>query len=241
MFLYGFLGASAPNIVAKATALWFDEKRIALANALINVAWSLGSMSASMFSATALSPALGSWRQVMFFWAAPCLLAGLLWLFTGREPAKGEVHQVTNVTAPFRQALAHVMHVKQVWVIGLITLAHYGATMGFMGSLAIYLRNIGWTTTAADSAFTALNGVGTLGVIPMVLLSDKIKSRKGNVALSIITFTGLLALFPFVITPGIWLLIIVVGFLRAGAPSIINVMVFESEGIGRVAAAPQWD
>ena len=232
MFLYGFLGASAPNIVAKATALWFDEKRIALANALVNVAWSLGSISASMFSATVLSPALGSWRQVMFFWAAPCFLAGLLWLFTGREPAKGEVHQVTNVTAPFRQALAHVMRVKQVWVIGLITLAHYGATMGFTGYLAIYLRNIGWTTTAADSAFTALNGVGTLGVIPMVLLSDKIKSRKGILALSIITFTGLLALIPFVNTMGIWLLIIVVGFLRAGAPSIINVMVFESEGIG---------
>jgi NNP family nitrate/nitrite transporter-like MFS transporter len=232
MFLYGLLGATAPNIVAKVTALWFDAKRIAMANAIVMVSWSLGSIASSMTSATLLSPALGSWRQVMFFWAVPCFLLGFVWLFTGREPEKGEVHQITNVTTPFRQALAHVIRVKQVWVIGLLTLAHYGCSMGFMGYLALYLRNIGWSNTAADGAFSVMNGVGTLGVIPMVLLSDKIKSRKAVLAISIIVFTAMLALLPFVNTAGIWLLLILTGFLRAGAPSIINVMVFESEGIG---------
>jgi MFS family permease len=232
MFLYGIFGASTPNIVAKVTAQWFDAKRIALANAFTNVIWSLGSMAGTMFSATTLSPALGSWRQVMYFWAVPCLILGLLWLFTGREPAKGEVHQVTNVTAPFRQALAHVMRSKQVWIIGLLTLAHYGATMGFMGYMAIYLREIGWTPAAADSALTVFSGVGIIGAIPMVLFSNKINSRKGTLALTITIFTAMLALFPFVSTRGIWLLIIIVGFLRSGGPSIVNVMIFESEGIG---------
>ncbi|HTY82268.1 MAG TPA: MFS transporter [Dehalococcoidales bacterium] len=232
MFLYGIFSGTASNVVTKATALWFDEKRIALANALVNVMWSLGSITATMTSATVLSPALGGWREVLFFWAAPCFIAGLLWLFTGRDPAKGEIHKAANEQVPFKQAMLHVMGVKQVWIIGLVCLAHYGATMGCVGYMAIYLRNIGWSTTAADSAFTVLNGVGTLGIIPMVMLSDRLKSRKAILGLAIVTFTMMLALFPFVNAAGIWLLLIVVGFLRAGAPSMISVMIFETEGIG---------
>ena len=84
MFLFGLLSASTPSIVAKVTALWFSGQRLALANALINVAWSLGAMSATMFSATALSPWLGSWRGVMFFWAYPAPR----WAWYGYSPAR---------------------------------------------------------------------------------------------------------------------------------------------------------
>jgi predicted MFS family arabinose efflux permease len=232
MFLYGFFSGPTPNIVAKVTAQWFDAKRIAMANALIMVAWSLGSMAATMFSATMLSPALGGWQRVMFFWAAPCLVLGLLWLFTGREPKKNESQQDTTITVPFRQALTHVMRVKQVWMLGVLSLTFYGATIAFMGYLAIYLRNIGWTATAADSALTVANGLGIIGTIPMVLLSDKIGSRKGILYFSIGVFTTMLALISFLNTTGVWILLVIVFFLRAGVPSIINVMVFESEGIG---------
>ncbi|MGD0795582.1 MAG: MFS transporter, partial [Dehalococcoidales bacterium] len=128
MFLFGLLSASTPNTVAKVTALWFSGQRLALANALINVAWSLGSMSATMFSATAISPWLGSWRGVMFFWAVPCTALGLVWLFTGREPAKNEAPEAQAVTVPFREALSQVAHIKDVWIIGLLTFAHFGAT-----------------------------------------------------------------------------------------------------------------
>lgn len=232
MFLFGLLSASTPGVVAKATALWFSGQRLALANALINVAWSLGAMSATMFSATTLSPWLGSWRGVMFFWSVPCAALGLVWLFTGHEPAKNEVPEVAAVTIPFREALSHVAHIKDVWIIGLLTLAHFGATMGFMGYLPLYLRNSGWTTTAADSSITVLNGVGTLGIIPMVLLSDKIRSRKVILAISIISLTAILALLPYVNSTGVWLLIIIGGFLRSGGPSMINVMIFETKGVG---------
>jgi MFS transporter, NNP family, nitrate/nitrite transporter len=232
MFLLGLFSASAPNIVAKVTALWFKGQRLAMANALVNVAWSLGSMAATMFSATVLSPSLGGWTRVMFFWGAPCVVLGFIWLLTGREPAKSENPEAAIVTVPFREALSHVTHVKEMWIMGLLTLAHYGATMGFMGYLPLYLRNIGWTTTAADSSMTVLSGVGTLGVIPMVLLSNKIMSQRGVLLVSIISLTAMLALLPFVNTTGVWIIIIVGGFLRSGGPSIINVMIFESRGIG---------
>jgi NNP family nitrate/nitrite transporter-like MFS transporter len=232
MFFYGFLGASSPNLVAKATALWFKGERLALANAFTNMAWAMGSMSATMLSATVISPWLGSWRGVTFFWAVPCAALGLLWLFTGREPVRHETPEESAVSVPFRQAISHVARVRDVWMMGLLTLAHFGATMGLLGYLVLYLRNIGWTDAAADSTLTVLNGVGMLGMIPLVLISDKIISRKAVLGLAILSLTAILALLPFVNRTGIWLLIIIGGLLRSGGPAMINVIIFEAQGVG---------
>jgi NNP family nitrate/nitrite transporter-like MFS transporter len=233
MFLYGFLGASTPNLVAKATALWFKGERLALASALTNMAWSLGAMSATMFSATVISPWLGSWRGVMFFWAAPCAALGLLWLFTGREPMRHETPGEAAVSVPFRQAMSHVARVRDVWMMGLLTLAHFGATMGLLGYLVLYLRDVaGWTNAAADSTLTVLNGTSMLGMIPMVFISDKIKSRKAVLGLAILSLTAILALLPFVNRTGIWLLIIIGGLLRSGGAAMINVIIFEAQEVG---------
>jgi MFS family permease len=232
MFLFGLLGALTPNIVAKVSGLWFRGRRLGMANALLNVSWSLGAMVATMFSATVFSPLLGGWRNVMFLWGAPCILLGVLWFFTGREPSKNETLELPAVMVPFREALSRVIRVKGVWLMGLLTLAHYGATMGFVGYLPTYLRNIGWTPAAADSSITVLNGITTLGTIPMVLLSDKIGSRKAILGLSMISLTAFLALLPFVNSVGIWVLLIACGFLRSGGPTLVNVIIIEMKGVG---------
>jgi ACS family glucarate transporter-like MFS transporter len=90
MFLFGLMAAATPNVVPKVAAEWFSSKRLALVNAFLNVAWSIGSMVATQFSAISLSPAFGGWRNVMFFYGAPAFILGLLWLFTGREPMQLE-------------------------------------------------------------------------------------------------------------------------------------------------------
>ncbi|MGD1119597.1 MAG: MFS transporter, partial [Dehalococcoidales bacterium] len=127
MFLFGFLAASAPSIVPKVTAVWFSGERLGLANGLLNVAWSLGSMVATLTSATILSPWLGGWRNVLFFFGAPAVVIGLLWLFTGKEPERSEVPGTAAVEIPFKQALSHVIRIKEVWIIGIITLFLWGA------------------------------------------------------------------------------------------------------------------
>jgi predicted MFS family arabinose efflux permease len=168
----------------------------------------------------------------MFLWGAPCILLGLLWLFTGREPSKNETLEIPAVKIPLREALSRVARIKGVWLMGLSTLAHFGASMGFMGYLPIYLQNIGWTPAAASSSITVLSGVTTLGTIPMVLLSYKIRSRKAILAISMISATTMLALFPFVNSAGIWVLLIACGFLRSGGPTLINVLIIEMKGVG---------
>jgi len=232
MFLFGLAAAATPSIVPKVTAEWFSGQRLGLANALLNVAWSIGAMGATMFSATVFSPFLGGWRPVMFLYGIPSALLGLLWLFTGREPDRTASLEPLAGKIPFRQALSHVIRVKEVWLIGLATLTTWGASMGFMGYLPLYLRNIGWSPATADSAITVLNGVSSIGSIPMVLLSDKLGTRKGVLFLSIASLAIGLAVLPFVNTLGVWLMLIAIGFLRSGAGSLVNIMIIETKGVG---------
>jgi MFS family permease len=91
MFLFGLMAAVTPSIVPKVTAVWFAGRRLGLANGMVNVAWSIGAVIATLSSATLLSHWLGGWRNVLFFFGVPPVLLGLLWWFTGREPRKQDV------------------------------------------------------------------------------------------------------------------------------------------------------
>ena len=239
MFLFGLMAAAAPSIVPKVTAEWFGGRRLGMANALLNIAWAIGAMVATMFSATVFSPLLGSWRWVMLLYGVPSVLLGFLWFFTVRDPDKSDLSDDKSqlpdtiaVKIPFREALSRVARMKEVWVLGLITTANWGAGMGLIGYLPLYLRNIGWTPATADSAITVLNGFSSLGVIPMVLLSDRIGSRKIVMAISITSMALSLGLLPLASTTGIWVLVIACGFLRSGASALFNVMIFEIKGVG---------
>ena len=66
-FIFGIMSAAAPSIVPKTTAVWFAPKYLGITNALLNVAWGIGAMFATMTSAVFLSPWLNGWENVMFF------------------------------------------------------------------------------------------------------------------------------------------------------------------------------
>jgi MFS family permease len=232
MFLFGIMAATMPSVVPKTTAVWFGGRRLGLANVLLNVAWSIGTMVATMFSATVFSPLLGGWRNVLFLYGAPCIILSLLWFITGREPEGFELPDTAASKVPFQQALSRVIHMKQVWIIGAVMLTTFGSSMGLFGYLPLYLREIGWAPASADSAITILTGVSCIGITPMVLLSDRLGSRKGILVLSIIIMTITLGLLPLVNGPRVWVLLIINGFMRGGALALFIVMIFEMEGVG---------
>jgi NNP family nitrate/nitrite transporter-like MFS transporter len=232
MFLFGLMAAAAPSIVPKATAIWFGGKHLALANGILIVAWSIGAMVATQFSATVFSPLLGDWRDVTFLFGGISVALGLLWLFTGREPDRTENPEIATEQIPFRQALSHVARIKEVWIIGLVTFCIWGTSMGFIGYLPLYLREIGWSPASADGVITVSSAMMLIGSIPMVLLSDRLKSRWGVLMVSIIGLAVGVVLLPFVNTLGVWLVIIVANFLRSASSSLFNVMLFENKDIG---------
>jgi MFS family permease len=231
MFFFGLMAAAAPSVVPKVTAEWFGGRQLGMATAMLNIAWGIGAMVATMFSATVLSPLLGGWRWVMLFYGVPCVILGVLW-WTTHEPAHRELPDTVAAKVPFREALSRVARLKEVWIIGTMTTFLWGASMGLIGYLPLYLRNIGWTPASADSVITVFSGVNTIGVFPMVLLSDKIGSRKIVIFISVVAVILTLALIPTANTTGIWLLVIACGFLRSGGSALINVIIFEVKGVG---------
>ena len=232
MFLFGLMAAVTPSIVPKVTAVWFAGRRLGLANGMLNVAWSIGAVIATLSSATLLSPWLGGWRNVLFFFGAPPVLLGLLWWLTGREPQKQDAAYAPVTGELLRTALASVTRIKEVWVMGIVLLTYWGSNMGFGGYLPLYLRNVGWEPALADSAMTVFMGIGVIGVIPMVLYSDKIGSRKKVMIFSILILALSIGLIPLVSTTGVWVLLIIGGLLRSGVAALANTLIFEIKGVG---------
>jgi len=232
MFLFGLMAAATPSVVPKMTAEWFSSKQLGMVNAFINVGWSVGSMTATTLSATVISPAIGGWRNVMFLYAVPAMILGLLWLVTGREPARLEIKDRPPVSAPlFRQSLAHVLHMKEVWIIGLINLTNWGANMGVVGYLPLYLRDLGWSAAAADNTITVIGGIAMIGAIPMVLIAER-TSRRAVLALSLVSLAVTIALVPLVSGAAIYVLITFGALMRSGTTALFTVMIFETKGVG---------
>jgi MFS family permease len=232
MFLFGIVAATTPIVVPKTTAVWFSGRRLGLANALLNMIWPVGAMTAAMLSATVLSPLLGGWRNVLFLYGGPCVIVGLLWLVSGREPERGELSARIENAVPFRRSLSWVLRIKDVWIIGFIAFTFWGSSMGLIGYLPLYLREIGWAPVIADSAITVLSGISCVGAVPVVLLSERFGSRKGMLFLSIIIMTVTYGLLPAVDGPGVFVLLIVNGLMRTGAFALFNIIIFEMEGVG---------
>lgn len=231
-FLFGIMAAMLPSVVPKAAAVWFPSRQVGFVNALINIALSVGSMIATMLSATVLSPWLGGWRNVIYVLSIPAILIGLLWLITGREPEKherqtGEISQV-----PLRQSLTTVLKMKQVWVLGLISLTLWGTIMGLMGYLPMYLRNTGMSPTLSDTAVTVINAAGMIGSIPMVLLASKFRAYKQLFLISVIVNIISLVLIPIVNQIWLWPVLFISSFLRSSTPALANVMLLETKGVG---------
>jgi CP family cyanate transporter-like MFS transporter len=234
MFMFGFMAATMPTVVPKVTAVWFHGRELGISNALLNIVWGLGSMISTMFSATFLSPLLGSWRYVMFLYGIPCVLLGFLWLITGREPLPEDGKTRRSSSIPFKQSLPSVLKIKPVWIIGLITLTFWGSSMGMIGYLPVYLRDVGWSPLAADSAITVLSGVSALGAIPVVLIAERFSNRKGVMIISIVVMTSTMGLLPYIAGTGVWILLVLNGFFRTGLFALLNVTVLKNREVGAI-------
>jgi sugar phosphate permease len=232
MFLFGLMAAITPSIVPKVTAVWFSGKRLGLANGLLNVAWSIGAVIATLSSATIFSPVLGGWRHVLFFFGVPPVLLGLLWWFTGREPQKQDAEYNPSAGVPFRKALSTVVRIKEVWILGFILMTYWGANLGVGGYLPLYLRHAGWAPASADWAMTLFSGLGVVGVIPMVLFSDKIGSRKTIMIVTTVIIALCVGLMPVAGTAGTWVLLFICGLIRTAVSALANTLLFEIKGVG---------
>ncbi|OGO06404.1 MAG: hypothetical protein A2Y92_02565 [Chloroflexi bacterium RBG_13_57_8] len=231
IFLNGLARLVTPVAVTKALGVWFKGPQLGTAQGIGAMGMGLGLMLGPLISATVLSPALGGWRNVMFFYGAISTLVGVLWLTVKQEPAEVPSNNRHHSRVPLRQAFTNILRLKNVWLLGLTLMFRIGAFMGMWGYLPLYLRNKGWVPAAADGALSVFYAVSTLFVIPLTFLSDRLGSRKAVMLPALIITTICLGTLPIAPDNIIWVLMILAGFAMDGFMALAVTMVMETRGV----------
>jgi len=233
VFLFGALVPLVIMNGLKLCSIWFPRGQLGLANGILSMGMALGFLLGSLFSATWLSPWLGGWRHVLFFYGAIAMMLAIPWYFTRPAPSDSP-HETTSVS--MRQAVFHVVRIRNVWLLGLAGLGITGSVQGTLGYLPLYLRQQGWLASGADGALAFFHTTSMVFVLPIALWSDKLGSRRRvllGAALLIAVGVGLLSILD---GASVWMAVGMAGLARDGFMAIFMTMVLESEGVGSVYA-----
>jgi MFS family permease len=232
-FLFGFMASIMFAGAIKAAATLFVGRRFGTANGIMAAGTGFGFTLGAMISATLLSPLLGGWRNVFFFYGAVSVVVSLLWLFTVKEAERAGTSG-SEGRLSLRQTGAQVLQVKSVWLMGLALLGFVGCVQGMSGYLPLYLRESGWTAAGADGTLAAFTGVGATAAIPITVLSDRLGLRKTIIIPGLLVIIAGVALLPLVDNAMVWVIMIVMGTFRDAGMTLCNTMTVEAEGVGPI-------
>ena len=232
MFISGFLSPVITMNTFKTCGMWFSGRQMGLASGVLSMGMALGFMLGSLFSATLLSPWLGGWRNVMFFYGFFGVLLAIPWIISKAQPDSTGMPPNPINTSSMRRNLAHVARIRNVWLLGLTILGIGGCIQGTLGYLPLYLLGQGWPQASADGALATFHTVSLICVIPIALWSDKIGSRKKILvaaALMIISGVSLLAVAR---GPMVWVAVCMAGMVRDGFMAVFMTSILELPGVG---------
>lgn len=226
------IGALSPLIstcAIKVCGLWFPQRQWGLANGIFTMGMAFGFLLSTLLSATVLSPLLGGWRNVMFFYAVVCLALLVPWFFSRLQPPK-----IGAVLAdlPLGKSMAHILKLKNVWLLGLAMLGMGGCMQGMTGYLPLYLQGQGWSSASADGALSLLHASSMLCVLPLTMGSDRLKSRKGLLQVMFLLIIAGNALLSVANGWTVWSAVVLAGMVRDASMALVFTMAVEVEGVG---------
>ena len=230
MLTTGFALWLIPMNIHKTCGIWFPKAQLGMANGVVSVGMALGFLSGSLLAATVFSPLLGGWRHVLFVYGAVAILFALVWWFSA-DNAWDESRRV-NKTVTYRNAIGHVMRLRNLWVLCIATAGVSGCVNGLLGFLPLYLRDRGWEPAVADSTLASFHAASMLFAIPIAMLSDRIGNRRGVLMTAMLMIgigTGLLGIADGGL---IFLAVLLAGVTRDGFMATSMTAIIEVEGIG---------
>ena len=214
--------------LSKMCAVWFTARERGTANGAVSVGMALGFLLGSLLSATVLSPLLGGWRGVFFVFGGVAAVVSLLWFITQNQPGgAGHVRRLS-----LRADLAHVVRVRNMWVMGLAGLGYGGCVNATLAYLPLYLRGIGWSGANADSTVAAFHAISLVGAIPLAVWSDKAGKRRVFLLASALAMAAGVGALTSVNGALIVAAVLLAGFMRDGFMAIFMTTVMENKDIG---------
>ncbi len=236
VFLFGLMTPMIMMNVIKTCGVWFPQRQLGLANGAVATGMALGFMVSSLISATVMSPWLGGWRNVLFFYGAIAMVMSIPWYFSRPTPNGVGVPAGETSSRTLRQTVSHVVRIRNVWLLGLAFLGIGGCIQGTLGYLPLYLRGIGWPEASADGALATFHAISMICVIPIALWSDRLGSRKTALLVAtgmIIAGVGLLSVVGGIM---VWVAVSMAGMVRDGFMAVLQTVVLETEGVGATYA-----
>jgi MFS family permease len=230
VFANGLARSIIPINMTKLIAIWFKNKNLGLANSIGSMGMGFGTMMAPMISATILSPWLGGWRNVMFFYGAMSAAVGSLWFLFAKTPKTDETTP-SSVSVPLKVTIAKMIRNKAVWLVGLTITFRMAGIQGMTGYLPLYLTNRGWSEASAGGVLSLFYAMSTAGVIPLAALSDRIGRRKSIILIGVVITALSLGLIPVIGDWGIWVIIVISGLFMDAVMAILMTILLESKGI----------
>ena len=232
MFLFGLLQIITSPALIRASTIWFPGKHLGLANGVLSMSMGFGFLLSSMISATILSPLLGGWRNVLIAYGIASIVISVLWFFTRNDPQPEDIKVENETSLSLKETLFKVIRIKRIWILGVIVMWQIGCVQGMLGYLPIYLRDMGWNAATADGAMATFHGLSTIFTVPIVLLSEKIGSRK----IILFTTTLMTAVGVGILAIGsgsnVWIAMVVAGIVRDGFMALQMTMLLEIKEIG---------
>lgn len=231
--LFGVSQAIIPIMIFKVARQWFSSD-LGMASGVISSGFAAGLTLGPLLSTSLILPALGGWRQVIVFYGGIAVLMSLAWLVI--HPAEDRSATAAKPQISLRQSFGHVVRLRNIWVLGIGALGVNACFNGFTGYLPTYLKAIGWAELDADRALSAFFITSLACVIPLSILSDRLRQRRYFlIAGSVILSTGIGSL-AFVQGGQILLIVAFTGFCFDAFMAILNASLLEVEGVGYLYA-----
>ena len=226
----GFAQWSIPMNVHKTCGVWFPKEQLGMANGVVTVGMALGFLLGALLAATVFSPVFGGWRNVLFLYGAVAILFGMLWWFSHEKA--GVEDQQNNKKITLREAIWHVIRFRNVWILCIATAGVSGCVNGMLGFLPLYLRDLGWKPAIADTTLASFHAASMLFAIPIVLLSDRVGSRRVILMAAALLIGIGTSLIGFTRGVLISAAVLIAGISRDGFMAITMTAIIEEKGIG---------
>ncbi len=226
---FGIFTAIIPVILFKVARKWFPARQLGMASGVISSGFAAGLMLGPLLSTSVLAPTLGGWRQVLAFYGVIALALSLIWLIV--HPVEVQSSAAARPRVSFVDSLRYVARLRNVWILGIGGLGINACFAGFTGYLPTYLKSLGWQPLDADQALAAFFLASFSAVIPLSILSDRFRLRRGFLIFGALVLSSGISSLSFVNSSIIVLVIAATGLVFDSFMAILNASVLEVDGV----------